>query len=118
MLPDDQAKKISQLIARCWSDENFKRNFVADPLATLKAEGTDLEMPAGTSLKVVQDTEDLVHFVLPARPTELSDEELENVAGGEDLADIAEYRCYSRGCVCNGCGACGGCRYSRACRYC
>jgi hypothetical protein len=112
MTSDDLGKKISQLIARCWSDENFKRNFVADPLATLKAGGVDLEMPAGAGLKVVQDSESLVHFVLPARPTELSEEDLENVAGGED---IAGYRCYSYGC--GGCGGCSGC-YSYACRYC
>jgi len=118
MNSDDLGKKISQLIARCWSDENFRRKFVTDPLATLKAEGVDLEMPAGASLKVVQDTEDLAHFVLPAKPTELSEEELEKVAGGED---IAEYYGSCRGCGgCRGCSGCGGCRgcYSYTCRYC
>jgi hypothetical protein len=117
MNQEEQCKRMSQLIAKAWADENFKKKLLADPAATLKAEGIELDLPSGASLKVVQDTEDIVHFVLPARPTELSDEELENVAGGED---IVEYRCSCRasGCGgCRGCSGCGGC-YSYSCRYC
>jgi hypothetical protein len=110
---EDQANNLGQLIARCWSDENFKREFLADPLATLKAERADLELPADACLKVVQDTEHIIHFVLPARPTELSDEQLESVAGGEDIVDYGP--CRATGC--GGCGRCRGC-YSYGCRYC
>jgi Nitrile hydratase, alpha chain len=80
MTPEEQAKKMSQLIAKCWSDEDFKRKLLADPAATLTAEGA--EFPAGLSVKAVEDTDKLVHFVIPPKPTELSDEDLDQVAGG------------------------------------
>ena len=47
MNQEEQGKKISQLIARCWADEGFKQKVLADPAATLRAEG--LELPAGVS---------------------------------------------------------------------
>ena len=69
-----------QLIAKCWADEGFKRKLLADPAATLKAEGAVL--PAELSIKALADNDKLLHLVIPAKPTELSDEDLENVAGG------------------------------------
>ena len=48
----------------------------------LKEAGADV--PEGLQLKVVENTERLVHLILPPRPEsgELSDEQLESVAGG------------------------------------
>ena len=79
---EEQAKKMGQLTARAWADENFKKKLLSDPAATLKAEGVDLKLPSGTSLKAVEDTEQVFHFVIPAKPADLSDEDLEKVAGG------------------------------------
>ena len=45
MNQEEQGKKMSQLLAKCWADEGFKRKLLADPAATLKAEGA--ELPAG-----------------------------------------------------------------------
>jgi hypothetical protein len=81
----EQAKKMSQVIAKCWADEGFKRKLLADPAATLKAEGMDL--PAGRSIKAVADDDKVLHLVIPPRPTELSDEELDMVAGGMTISD-------------------------------
>jgi hypothetical protein len=53
----EQAKKMSQLVAKCWSDESFKRKLLADPAATLRAEGVPLEVPAGVSVKALENTE-------------------------------------------------------------
>lgn len=75
-----QGRKMSQLIAKCWADEGFKRKLLADPAATLKAEGA--ELPAGLSIKALADDDKVFHLVIPARPTELSDEDLAKVAGG------------------------------------
>jgi len=108
MAEDEQGKKISQLIAKCWSDESFKQKFMTDPAAILKAEG--IAMPAGVSIKAVEDTGTVFHFVIPPKPAELSDEELDKVAGGE----VDLLHCRGSG----GCGGCGGCYGCRSCRRC
>ena len=80
MNQDDRGKKMSQLIAKCWADEGFKKKLLADATATLKAEGE--ELPAGLTFKAVENTDKLVHLVIPPKPTDLSDEDLGKVAGG------------------------------------
>jgi hypothetical protein len=79
---DQQNRKMSQLIARCWSDETYKRKFLADPAATFKAEGIAITAPERAKIQVVENTEKLVHLVIPIRPSELSDEDLDQAAGG------------------------------------
>jgi hypothetical protein len=80
MNQEEQGRKISQLIAKCWTDESFKQKILADPAATLRAEG--LEMPAGVSYVAHENTEKMVHLVIPAKPTDLSDEDLRDVVAG------------------------------------
>jgi hypothetical protein len=78
---EQQGKKMGQIIAKCWADEGFKRKLLADPAATLKAEGVDL--PAGLSIKAVENTDKVFHLVIPAKPAgsaDLSDAELDKVA--------------------------------------
>jgi hypothetical protein len=79
MTNDEQAKTYGKIVARTWADEGFKARLMADPAAVLAAEGFDL--PQGVSFKVVEDTDKLITIVLPTRPTDLSDEMLEGVAG-------------------------------------
>jgi hypothetical protein len=79
---DQQGRKMSQLIARCWSDESYKRKFLADPAGTFKAEGITVTVPERANIRVVENSEKVVHLVIPTRPNELSDEDLDQVAGG------------------------------------
>jgi hypothetical protein len=69
-------------VARTWADEAFKKRPLADPMAVMKEAGADL--PEGLQFKVVEDTDRLVHLILPPKPDlgELSEEQLELVAGG------------------------------------
>jgi hypothetical protein len=83
---NDQGKEIGKIIAKCWSDEAFKQKLLADPAATLKAEGVAL--PAGIQIKAIEDTAQTVHLVIPANPTELSDEQLDSAAGGFCMSGI------------------------------
>ena len=80
MSNEEQGKKMNQLIAKCWSDERFKQKLLSDPVATLKAEGVAL--PDGLSVKALENTDKVFHLVIPAKPTELSDDDLDRVAGG------------------------------------
>ena len=80
----EPARKWGQVVARAWSDEAFKRRLLAEPGAVLREQG--LEIPAGVDVRMMEDTATAVHLVLPPRPPsvsrDLSDEELERVAGG------------------------------------
>src|SRR5690349_14313704 len=59
-------KKYSQIIAKAWSDESFKDRLITDPHEVLKEHG--IAAPAGTQIKVIQDTDDTKHFILPSKP--------------------------------------------------
>ena len=80
---DEQSKKISQVLAKCWSDESFKKKLMADPMGTLKAEGA--KMPEGMSVHVTENTDKVFNLVIPAKPTDLTDADLDKVAGGGGL---------------------------------
>ena len=79
---------IGQLIAeKAWREPDFHRAILADPHAAIE-QATGQPVPPGVTIKVVEDDAHTVHFVMPARPSqtgEVSDEELEQVAGGTVL---------------------------------
>jgi hypothetical protein len=77
---NDQSKQYQQIIAKCWADEAFKQRLLDDPAGTLKAEG--IEVAEGVRVQVVEDAAQVHTLVIPARPTDLSDELLGGVAGG------------------------------------
>jgi Nitrile hydratase, alpha chain len=103
MNQEEQGKKISQLIAKCWADEGFKHKLLADPAATLKTEG--VEVPAGLSIKVLvlENDAKVFHLIIPAKPTDLSDEDLDKLATGTIYRPCIKI-CYNTsgcsGCVC------------------
>lgn len=76
----EQAKILGKIFSQCWVDEAFKQRFIADPAAILKEAG--LEAPAKMELKVLENTDKLKYIVLPAKSDELSDDQLDSVAGG------------------------------------
>ncbi len=80
MNQEQQRKKLDQIFAKCWADEGFKQQLLTAPHETLKAEG--LELSEGLTIKVHEDAADINHLVIPAHPTELSEEELDGVSGG------------------------------------
>ena len=69
-----------QVVSQAWSDDGYRQRLIADPAAALQARG--MTVPAGKQIRIVENTADTLHVVLPARPTELSDEELDQAAGG------------------------------------
>jgi hypothetical protein len=74
----DHAERI---IAKAWADDSFKAQLLADPAAVAAAEG--IAIPAGVKIVVHENKPGELHVVLPAKPSaELSDAELEGVAGG------------------------------------
>lgn len=80
MTEQEQYKAFAAVVARSWGDEDFRAQLIADPTATLVANG--VAVPAGKKVIIVEDTDTDLHVVLPSRPGELTDEELDSVAGG------------------------------------
>ena len=68
--------------ARNWrEDAGFRSRVAVDPRAALDAAG--LELPAGVEqVRVVEDTPETVHLVMPPESGALSDDALEAVYGG------------------------------------
>ena len=84
----DETNKMNTLIAACWKDDALKQRFLSDPHAVLAEHGMDV--PEGMNVNVVENTDTTVHVTLPAAPTangDLSDEELENAAGGNVVTE-------------------------------
>ena len=82
----DKASVYAQIVAKAWADPVFKARLLADPRAALTEAGH--AVPEGLIVKVVENTGKEVHLVLPARPTELSDAQLNAITGGITLGDI------------------------------
>jgi hypothetical protein len=76
----NKAAFYGKIIAKAWRDPAFKAKLIANPGATLKEAG--LTVPAGVTVKVVENTDSHFHLVLPPKPTaDLSDEALDKAAG-------------------------------------
>jgi hypothetical protein len=74
------------LVDKAVKDAAFRRALTADPTGTLERE-LGVPLPAGFRLTVLEETPTHRYLVLPAAPTgqpgELSDQDLEAVAGGD-----------------------------------
>lgn len=66
MNKQEQGKKIGQVITKAWNDESFKQRLLADTMAVLKEEGVDV--PEGLEVRAVENTEKLVHMIIPLKP--------------------------------------------------
>jgi|SRR6187455_1785330 len=89
--PMSRRELEEKIVARAWTDEEFRRKFVTDPKAQFE-EHLGTKLPEAFKLTVHEETPDSLHFVIPMKPAgnldELSDEDLEKVAGGIDMATM------------------------------
>lgn len=82
---------MKTLVTKAWENDTFKNQLVKSPIATIQEiAGENFVVPKGKRL-VVQDQTDasIIYINIPAKPDydelELTDEQLEMVAGGEVL---------------------------------
>jgi hypothetical protein len=98
------AKQWGLLVARTWSDEGFKRRLLAAPAVALAEQG--IPVPPGVEVRVHENTATVVNFTLPPQPSEeLSDEQLDAVAGGDTAGSAGTISCL--GTVCSTYGTAG-----------
>jgi hypothetical protein len=69
-------KNYAKIVARAWRDEGFKKRLVSDPGSVLKEGG--LYVAPNRTVKVVEQTNEVFYFMLPQRPANLTDEQLDS----------------------------------------
>jgi len=78
---EEQGGTRGRIIAKAWTDEGFKRRLVSNPEAVLGEDG--LALPAGVRVKVLENTDTLLHLVIPPKASEeLAGQELATPRGG------------------------------------
>ncbi len=97
-------KQWSLIVARAWADEEFRDRLISNPQAVLRENG--LEIAPDVEVRVVEDSESVRHFILPANPAgDLCEEELSPTAGADSFSGGCG-RCGRCGCGCGGCRGC------------
>ncbi len=75
----------AHMIAQAWKDDAYKQELLSNSKAVIERE-FGVQLPAKVNVHVMEEDSTNLYFVLPSRPnlsnTELSDEQLEAVAGG------------------------------------
>lgn len=77
----------TRLIEKAWRDPVFRKDIVKDPKGMLEKH-TGQKLPQQLRIYVHEEDANTLHFSIPSTPSnlnELSDEDLERVAGGTDL---------------------------------
>ncbi|MEH1992175.1 NHLP leader peptide family RiPP precursor [Nostoc sp.] len=83
----------AHIIAQAWKDEAYKQELLSNSKAIIERE-FDVQLPAQVNVRVMQEDSTNLYFVLSARPNlsnaELSEEQLEAVAGGNTFDFVAQ----------------------------
>lgn len=80
---EENLSSYSALVARAWSDDKFKQDLINDPAGTLS--GLGVTIPEDVDIKVVEDSPSVVHLVIPRRPGEVSEEDIEAALKGNSV---------------------------------
>jgi hypothetical protein len=78
---EEHDKVKAKILAKVWTDEAYKARLFSNPIAAMREVG--FEVPKGIEVQVVEETEKKWVVFLPPRPEgDLSEQQLEAVAGG------------------------------------
>lgn len=84
------------LMVRALKDESFRRELLADPKAMVEKEmgkvKEGIQLPVAWEVKVIEQPANVLYLVLPAMSgDELSDEELDSIAGGKEYNPLPRF---------------------------
>ena len=78
------------MLQKTWDDPEFKKTFIENPKKILEKE-LGRSLPKDLKVNVYENTPTVFNIVLPQKSSgELSDDDLENVAGGVSEASFLE----------------------------
>ncbi len=94
---------LRKVVIEAWNNPAFKQSLMADPVTTIESfTGEKVELPEGKTLRVFdQSDENIVCLNIPVKPTvtledvedvELTDEQLEVVAGGGVAISVVNWK--------------------------
>ncbi|QZK91030.1 NHLP leader peptide family RiPP precursor [Flavobacterium sp. CHNK8] len=90
-----EQKMYGEIVQKAWEDAEFKKELVANPIATIeKFIGKKMNLPKGKTLVVRDQTDESAFYInIPAESTkyvdaELNEEQLESVSGGVSVFPI------------------------------
>lgn len=95
----DPQEMRRRLIERSTQDEGLRQRLLEDPKGTVEQE-LGASLPEEVEIRAVEETPETIYLVLPPRASgaasgggELSDRELEAVAGGWDMPGTGDVTC-------------------------
>ncbi len=71
-MTDEIISKWSQIVRAAWESDSFKKMLLENPAGVLRAAGMD---PGTDNVQIHEETPGSRHFVLPAKPGDVSVEE-------------------------------------------
>ena len=86
MQQEEFQKTWEKIVAKTWSNPEFKDRLMKNPAGVLESHG--IEIPSGMRLIVNESTKNMCYLTLPEKPEgELSKEELQSIAAGYRHSD-------------------------------
>ncbi len=79
----------AEFVANVWSDEVFRQRFLSDPATVLRESG--FTVPDGKEVRIIEvDMAKYVYFILPTKPDEPSDIDVERAAIEHSFSEDVE----------------------------
>lgn len=78
-----------KIIKKAWGDSEFKKQLLTDPKSVFQKE-LGQSLPENLVVRAVEETSNTVYIRIPRNPEELSEDDLDNVAGGLGLGSVID----------------------------